>query len=449
MTGDSYFQAVFDGSIDAMVIADDQGVCVDVNPSACALFNLTREQLIDRQIAEFLEPRFDVERVSQHSTSTGESLLLRPDGTARIVEYAATANFLPNRHLVIWHDITERKQAEMALRQSEQRLQLVIDATNDAIWDWNLESNALFWSDRVYQFLGLEPDTLEPSYKIIYQCVHPDDRKQFLQVVRKHLEFNHSFRIELRLRRSDGSYGWFLLMGKAVRNSGGRLIRVVGSMSDIGDRKLAEEQLKTSLREKEVLLGEIHHRVKNNLFIIASLLYLQANRSEDKSVREILQDSRNRVESMALVHESLYHSQDFSEINLAEYLQKLSANLLSIYTTQSHAIQFRVITKTDVFINLQQAIPCGLIVNELITNALKHGCPSHIEGEVVVMLEVTSDRQLLLSVANRGDTLPAGFDIQHSQSMGLKLVMTLVKQLKANITVERGNKTVFKIKFSI
>ncbi|NER51460.1 MAG: sensor histidine kinase, partial [Symploca sp. SIO1A3] len=132
------------------------------------------------------------------------------------------------------------------------------------------------------------------------------------------------------------------------------------------------EQLRTSLQEQEILVEEIHHRVKNNLQIVSSLLYLQANRSNDPQVHAILQESRNRVESMALVHESLSRSGELTKINFTEYVHNLATNLFSIYNVQPSNIALRISAPTDIFINLDKAIPCGLIINELITNALKH-----------------------------------------------------------------------------
>ena len=148
---------------------------------------------------------------------------------------------------------------------------------------------------------------------------------------------------------------------------------------------------------------------------------------------------------MALIHESLYRSQDFAQINFIEYLRKLSANLLSIYQFNPNTIKFKIENQYDISINIDQAIPCGLIINELITNALKHGCCSHLENEVFVNLEMNHQHQLVLTVGNKGDTLPANFNLQNPQSMGLKLVTMLVKQLKGSVEFERGDSTLFKI----
>ena len=143
-------------------------------------------------------------------------------------------------------ELTERNRTEAALRFSEQRLQLVIDATNDGIWDWDLENNTLFWSDRVYDLLNLDPNDVTPNLELFYQLIHPEDRSRMKHAVGVHLEYDHPDSIEFRLQRSDGSYGWFVSNSKVVRDATGRPIRLVGSISDITQRRLAEEKLRKS-----------------------------------------------------------------------------------------------------------------------------------------------------------------------------------------------------------
>ncbi len=209
------------------------------------------------------------------------------------------------------------------------------------------------------------------------------------------------------------------------------------------------EQLRTSLQEQEILVEEIHHRVKNNLQIVSSLLYLQANRSNDPQVHAILQESRNRVESMALVHESLSRSGEPTRINFTEYVHNLATNLFSIYNVQPSHLALRISAPTDIFINLDKAIPCGLIINELITNALKNSFMPCNQGEISLKIERSPNSQIILRVGNSSQNLPVDLDLQNTQSMGLRLVMTLVKQLKGTIEVNQEEVAVFKIKFII
>ena len=237
----------------------------------------------------------------------------------------------------------------------------------------------------------------------------------------------------------DGDSNWFLSTYRDI--------------SDVYDelrlRQNTEAQIKASLTEKEVLLKEIHHRVKNNLQIIASLLRLQANRINNELAHAILEDSRHRVESMALVHDSLYRSGNFSRINFTEYVQNLAANLFRTYNNRTSLISFKVNMEEGIFISLTQCIPCGLILNELIVNALKHGFRYSQTGEVFLNLQRLDHSHVVLIVGNQGDRLPDDFDLHNLKSMGLKLVMTLVNQLKGTLDLEKGEITSFKIKFAL
>ncbi|AFY94531.1 chemotaxis protein CheB [Chamaesiphon minutus] len=218
------------------------------------------------------------------------------------------------------------------------------------------------------------------------------------------------------------------------------------AIEEITARRQSEAQIQESLAEKEVLLGEIHHRVKNNLQIVSSLLSLQNNRVTDSQANTILQDSQNRVSAMAAIHEILYRSSNLAALNFDEYVRTLVDNLFASYTVDRAAISLSVEVSPDVDIDVDRAVLCGLIINELVTNALKYGFADGREGELSIHL-ISSNQILTLAVANNGRELPLDFDIRNIRSMGLNLVMSLVKQIKGELTVETGAMTVFKITF--
>lgn len=221
---------------------------------------------------------------------------------------------------------------------------------------------------------------------------------------------------------------------------------------EVADRKRAEaglrqseEQIKTSLNEKEVLLKEIHHRVKNNMQVITSLLSLQAKTIGDKHALAVFQDSQNRVKSMALIHETLYQSKDLSRINFAEYLQKLVAHVSRSYHLRPEAIKLNV-KVDDVLLPIDTAVPCGLIINELASNALKYAFPSANAGEINISFR-RLDGSYVLCVSDSGVGLPADFDPEASKSLGMKLVHMLTSQLAGEIECRNGVGTTFEIKF--
>lgn len=217
--------------------------------------------------------------------------------------------------------------------------------------------------------------------------------------------------------------------------------------TEIAERKQAEEQIKASLKEKEVLLKEIHHRVKNNLQIISSLLKLQARSIKDIQTLEIFNESQSRIRTMALIHESLYQSNDLSKINFAEYICKLAANLFRSYEITSSGIK-QIINVDDVFLEIDVAVPCGLIVNELVSNSLKYAFTSGNEGEIRIELHSAQSCNFTLIVSDNGIGLPKNLDLQKTKTLGLQLVNNLVEQLEGSVEIDSNGGTKFKITFT-
>lgn len=216
----------------------------------------------------------------------------------------------------------------------------------------------------------------------------------------------------------------------------------------VDDMKKAKEQIKGSLQEKEVLLKEIHHRVKNNLQVISSLLNLQLGYIEDKHGIEIFKESQNRVKSMALIHEKLYESKDLSRIDFAEYIRSLTASLFRSYGVSPGAITLKI-NGDDVLLGIDTAIPCALIINELISNSLKHAFPARKEGKIRITLRSDNDDKFTLIISDNGVGFSKDLDFRNTETLGLQLVMTLVQQLKGTIELDRSSGTEFKITFAL
>jgi two-component sensor histidine kinase len=212
--------------------------------------------------------------------------------------------------------------------------------------------------------------------------------------------------------------------------------------SEISERKRAEDRISASLQEKEVLLKEIHHRVKNNLQIISSLLNLQARSMAHPDALTAFRDSQSRVRSMALIHEKLYQSQDLARIDFAAYVRELAGYLFRSYHSNVAAIQLRVNIR-DVFLSIERAAPCGLIISELVSNALKYAFPDGRKGEIVIELRPRQQDTYVLSVRDTGVGFPRDVDFRHTPSLGLRIVNILTDQLGGTISLHNNAGAVF------
>ncbi len=213
---------------------------------------------------------------------------------------------------------------------------------------------------------------------------------------------------------------------------------------DISEKKKASIEIEESLKEKEVLLKEIHHRVKNNLQVISSILNLQSSFVQDEKTLSILQESRNRIRSMAIIHENLYKTEDFSTIKFGEYLQNLTANLIASYRISGEVRLVAGINNVDLV--LDQAIPCGLLVNEIITNALKYAWDN--EKDRVISIKLSQKKaQVVLEISDNGKGLPRPFREMNSDTLGLQLIITLAEQLDGDLSVDIRKGTKYLLKF--
>jgi two-component system, sensor histidine kinase PdtaS len=222
--------------------------------------------------------------------------------------------------------------------------------------------------------------------------------------------------------------------------------RVLSAIVDITERKQREERIRSALREKDILLGEVLHRVKNNLQVIDSLLDLQSAKTSDPAALELLRESQNRVRSMAQIHQSLYQSKDFGRVDFGNFLENLVPALLSSYGIGPERIAV-AINSSHVLLPIDAAIPCGLAVNELISNALKHAFPASREGEIRIDLDREDAGQVVLTVSDNGVGLPDALGMEQPATLGLQLVSLLADQLGGNLSVQKAKPTRFTLRF--
>ncbi len=347
-------------------------------------------------------------------------------------------------------NITERKITEELLRQSEEKYRMLIENIPVVTYMGNTKDRTItFITPNVKEVDGYTP---EEYYKLSsdnwwFGRIHSDDVESVMKAYEQSLKEDKSLDIEYRIRRKDGKYIWLnnRAMGTYMKEGG---IYFYGIFSDITKRKKMEDQIKTSLREKEVLLREIHHRVKNNLQTISSLLRLQIRLIDEDRYGEIFRDIQNRIQVISLVHEKLYRSKDIANIDINDYIDSLVKVILQSHGATAGRISVNV-EHNDISFDIDKAVTCGLIVNELVSNAVKYAFPGNRNGEVMVAIRPLSDNEIELIVSDNGIGMQEDLDIKKVESLGLQLVVILSEeQLKGKIELNRTEGTEFRIKFN-
>jgi PAS domain S-box-containing protein len=343
-----------------------------------------------------------------------------------------------------------RKQSDQlsaALRESEALYRSIGESIDYGVWVCDPDGRNTYASESFLNMVGI---TQEQCSNFGWgNLLHPDDAERTIAAWQECVRTGGKWDIEHRFRGTDGQWHHVLARGVPVRNEQGEIISWAGINLDISRIKQAEDQLRESLAEKEVLLKEIHHRVKNNLQVISSLISLQADCLVDAQLQGVLGDVRDRVKAMGLVHEKLYHAEDLARLDFAEYAFSLLKNLWSSHSAANGNVRLNMFP-APLILPVEMAVPCGLILNELATNSLKHAFPGGRGGEVIVTLEHdTATGAVCLHLRDNGVGLPADLDWRQTNSLGLRLVQMLAKQMRGTVETAPGPGTEFQINFNV
>ncbi len=330
------------------------------------------------------------------------------------------------------------------LEKSEERYRSIFELAAVGITHVSLEGRFVRVNRRFCEILNYTP---EEMLQLTFQDItHPDDLATGLELVGQVLAGDvDSYSVEKRYLKKDASIVWGHLTVSLVRDDSRNPRYFIAVFEDISQRRQAESAVKKSLGEKEVLLREIHHRVKNNMQVISSLLSLQAANIEDEQLHQLFQESQSRVRAMALIHEILYDSDDLSSIDLTTYVSRLAASLTRMYGADADRVRLNV-ESDDITLGIDDMVPCGLAISELISNSLKYAFPDGREGEINLRVTSTPEGGVKLVVADDGVGLPAELDIRTTGTMGMGLVVGLVeKQLGGRLELDRTQGTCFTI----
>jgi len=449
------FQQLFNSISDAVYIQDQKGTLLEVNQGTVEMYGYDKSYLLGKT-PEVLAAlgKVDMDQMCNHIEKAlqGEPQSFdwwgkRKNGEVFPKEVVINRGkyFGKDVAITIVRDISERYQAEEQLRKNEELFrQLFLNAPIPiALLDKRQEIRQV--NTAFSDTFGYTTEEIK-SLNIDKLIVPESEKESASQNSQTIFDGEPVYDIGQRLSK-DGSLVDVLIYGVPVIVDG-KTVAIFGIYVDITERKQAEEKVRKSLKEKEVLLAEIHHRVKNNLAVITGLLELQAYNTGSEEATEVLKTSQMRVNSIALIHEKLYQNEDLSEISFDQYLEELTNVIVSSLSSSQTDIDI-IIDADPVKLTVNQAIPCGLILNEMITNAHKHAFEGRSEGEIAILVEQDGP-DVVLQIRDNGVGIPEDVSLDKPTSLGLKLIGTLSKQLKGEpqfLDSERG--TAFNLRFTL
>ena len=440
-------EIIIEGMGDCVIVLDAKGHVIDVNPAAQQLIG--NADCIGQPIKHVWPSWTHIKGSEGQEAEMSEEIVVGPQDNQRVfdVRVSPLIDWRGNlvSQIVVLRDITVRKRAEELLFESEEKFRTIFENASDEIVYMDRNGTIIDINKKETLF-GYDPEEIIGKNFTELDFVGLDMREMgslFKDVVMKG-DTSPVTMMELEFNHKNGRRVFAEVSTRVIKKKG-EVEAILGIVRDVTERKKAEEKIKLSLKEKEVLLREIHHRVKNNLQIVSSLLSLQSQYIRDNLCADMLKESQNRIRSMALIHEKLYQSEDLASINADEYIRTLVHGLHRSYAARTDQITV-TINVEDISLRVDTAIPCGLIINELVSNSLKHAFPRR-KGEIKVILH-SLNGDIELSVTDNGIGLPEDIDFRTTETLGLRLVTILAEdQLNGEIELDRTEGTAFHIRF--
>jgi len=438
-----YNKSIISNSIDVICASNKKGEIIEFNNAAEKSFGYSEKEILNKKVKNIYAYKEEYIKVSKQLKEKGkfigEVINKRKNGETFISFLSASILYSDEGEIIgtmgISRDITELKEAEKQLIESEERYRYLFENSSDLIQGVNNKAEIEYVNSAWEKTMGYTAK--EIIGKKIFDFIHPESMAYCNNFFKTILKREGKYRrIEFSLINKKGEK--VIVEGDIECKYNGNIFSTKSILRNITEEKIAEQELKKSLQEKEILLKEVHHRVKNNLQVISSILNLQSSYVEDKKTLAILRESQNRIKSMSFIHESLYQTNDFSKINFSHYIKNLSKNLVHSYVIYDNLIELEI-KSTEVFLNLDLSIPCGLIVNELVSNALKYAFKKEEKGKISIELFV-KEGEVNLIIKDNGVGLSQEIDFYNTETLGLQLVISLTEQINGNIMLLKEKK---------
>lgn len=429
----------------------------DTSPESEIKFNRHKSKLSDHKTVKFnwvfkgsdsvIETEVFISEVVLDGTVYHQCVIHDQTEINSLARETARAEIAEETNRKLEEEITQKERAEKKLKEQLLRTTAIFESSsNTFLLTLDLEGKVLSFNTQFKEYFhrlsGLNLENGQDFVSSLTTFLSDREVKTFRYLLAR-VHKGKQRQLELHINVNDRDY-WLEVYLSPIFDVNEEVIEVSLVAHDITEKQIASEEIKESLKEKDILLKEIHHRVKNNMQVISSILNLQSSYVEDENTLRILQESRNRIRSMAMIHESLYRRDDFSSIDFSGYIENLVYNLISSYSIGQKIKINKNLERVS--IDLDQAIPCGLLVNEVITNALKYAWEEEGAGSIDIKLK-KEGKMILLEIADNGKGLPEEFDSIKSDTLGLQLIITLVEQLEGELNVDISKGTKYLIKF--
>lgn len=447
------FRNYIDNAPDGVFVWDEEGRNIEVNKAACLITGYSKEELTGMNFIQLYSTE-DYAKISESFEllkKTGKILFdipfVKKDGEKKIWNLNSV-KIADNRYLCFVKDITERLNNETQLKENSYLLSEAQKIARMGSYVLDIESG--FWnsSDELDYLFGIDKNFTKDIANWV-QIIHPEDREEMVlyyldYVIEEKNSFNKEYRI---CRVSDNEVIWILGVGKLEFSRFGKPIKMIGTITDITERKSVEVTIKNSLHEKEILIRELYHRTKNNMQIICSIIGLKKSSINDINTINLLKEMEDRVRTMALVHHKLYQSKNLSRISFNEYIDDLSNVLFKSYGVEQGKIEL-VLELEEIQLLIDFAIPCGLLINEFISNSIKYAFPDDRSGKIIIKAKRIMPDKILLSLADDGIGMSEGFDFNEKGTLGLLLIKGISEdQLQGEIQYNTTNGVSFQVCF--